>query len=171
MLAPEVARRLYEAFKRKDGDAMAALYDENATFWDPAFGDLAGGEVGGMWRMLTSRSSDLEISFVLQEEDDAQAVVRWTARYTFSATGRKVENRVVSRLRVRDGRVVAQRDEFDFYGWARQALGPIGLAIGWSGFFQRAFQRKARAALRAYLAGERAPAPVVDQQGGWPGRQ
>lgn len=153
MSARGVAEKLYLAFQSRDGDAMAALYDEGATFWDPAFGDLAGAEVGGMWKMLTSRSTDLELSFETEEAGDEEAVVRWTARYTFSATGRKVENRVESRLRVRGERIVSQRDEFDFHRWAKQAFGLLGILVGWSGLFQRGFQRKARGALRAYLAG------------------
>ncbi len=152
MSARDVAEQLYLAFQRHDGDAMAALYAAGATFWDPAFGDLAGPEVGGMWKMLTARSTDLELHFEIAEAGDERVVVRWTARYTFSATGRKVENRVESRLRVQDGRIVSQRDEFDFHRWAKQAFGLVGILIGWSSLFQRGFQRKARGALRAYLA-------------------
>ena len=55
----------------------------------------------------------------------------WVATYTYSATGRPVENRIDATFEFRDGRIVRHRDRFDLYRWARQALGPKGLLLGW----------------------------------------
>ncbi|MBF3199877.1 nuclear transport factor 2 family protein, partial [Pseudomonas aeruginosa] len=49
----ELIERFYQAFQRLDGEAMAACYAPQATFHDPAFGELRGREVGDMWRLLT----------------------------------------------------------------------------------------------------------------------
>ena len=31
-----------------------------------------------------------------------------------------------------DGLIADHRDAFDLYAWARQALGPVGVLLGWS---------------------------------------
>jgi hypothetical protein len=51
---------LYEALGRRDGDGAAACYADGASFEDPSFGRLEDGAVKEMWRMLCSRSDDLE---------------------------------------------------------------------------------------------------------------
>ena len=150
MTTREVAERLYDRFKAKDGDGMAALYAADARFSDPVFPDLDGAGAGDMWRMLASRAQDLELSIDGVESDGEVARVRWTARYTFSATGRHVTNRVSSTIRVRDGKIVEQRDAFDFRRWARQAFGLAGLVLGGRGFFQRKVQQKAAGNLAAF---------------------
>ena len=64
MTNTELIERLYEGLRRLDGDAMAACYTADARFEDPAFGVLTGDQVGGMWRMLTSRSHGIEVELV-----------------------------------------------------------------------------------------------------------
>ena len=95
-----VATRFYERFQARDGDGMAALYSDDATFSDPAFPDLRGAEVGRMWKMLTRRGRDLELTFEPPVAEGPWQRVAWTAKYTFSATGKHVTNHVVGRLRV-----------------------------------------------------------------------
>ena len=54
--------RFYAAFQKRDGAAMAACYHANARFRDPVF-ELEGARVGAMWKMLTSRGTDLRVEF------------------------------------------------------------------------------------------------------------
>src|SRR4029079_11562928 len=54
-----VVNRLYESFSRRDGEAMAACYTDDAHFADPVFARLTDDEVGAMWRMLTGRANAL----------------------------------------------------------------------------------------------------------------
>ena len=150
MTTREVAERLYACFQAKDGDGMAALYARDARFSDPVFPNLDGAAAGDMWRMLASRAQDFALTIDGVEHEGEVARVRWTARYTFSATGRKVVNRVSSTIRVRDGKIVEQRDAFDFRKWARQAFGLAGLFLGGRGFFQRKVQAKAAENLAAF---------------------
>jgi ketosteroid isomerase-like protein len=118
--------RLYAAFGQCNGAAMTACYAPDAHFSDPAFGDLEGGEVGAMWRMLTGRATDLEIELHEHEAGEDTGSAHWIARYTFS-TGRPVVNDVQARFRFApDGRIADHVDEFDFRTWAKQALGPSG---------------------------------------------
>lgn len=131
-MSQSIASQFYDAFSRRDGEAMAALYTPETVFSDPVFPHLHGEQSKNMWRMLCSTSKDLRISYEVVSENDLKAVVKWDAFYTFSKTGRSVHNRVIANLTLRNGRIVAHRDDFSFWRWSRQALGPAGLFLGWS---------------------------------------
>lgn len=145
-------RRFYDAFAARDGDAMAACYADDVHFSDPAFPDLRGEEARDMWRMLTGRAADLRVEYRVERADERGGAVHWEAWYTFSQTGRKVHNVIDATLEVRDGRIVRHTDRFDFHRWSKQALGPAGLLLGWSGFLQRKVQAKAAAGLAQFRA-------------------
>ena len=81
-------------------------------------------------------------------EDGATA--RWTARYTFSRTGRPVVNRVRALFAFRDGRIVRHYDHFSFWRWASQALGPAGKALGWFAPLKWKVRRDAAAGLERF---------------------
>jgi ketosteroid isomerase-like protein len=146
----DVIRALYDALDRHDGEAMAALYAPDARFEDPAFGELTGSEPGDMWRMLTARAEDLEVELVEAEAEGERGRARWIARYTFAATGRSVVNDVRSRFRFAGGRIAEQVDSFSFWRWARQALGPLGLALGWAPPLRAKVRGRARADLERF---------------------
>jgi ketosteroid isomerase-like protein len=147
----ELIRRLYAAFADEDGEAMAACYAPDARFSDPVFTDLRGEEPGAMWRMLTGRSKDLEVKLSEYEATDGRGSAHWLADYTFS-TGRGVHNDVRAAFRFENGLITEHRDSFSFYAWARQALGPLGLALGWTPILRRKVQSQARAGLDEFLA-------------------
>src|SRR3954469_2488261 len=145
-------RRLYDALDARDGEAMAACYAADARFTDPVVGDLAGREGGAMWRMLCERSDDLSVDLAEHGTDGDRGWARWIATYTFTQTGRPVTNDVRASMRFRDGLIAEHRDEFDFYRWSRQALGPPGLLLGWTPIVRGAVRRRAREGLDEFLA-------------------
>jgi SnoaL-like domain len=136
---------------------MAACYHADIRFSDPVFVALKGQQAGDMWRMLTSRGSDLsvEVSNIAAEGQTGSA--HWDARYTFSATGRKVLNRIDANFRFADGLIIEHIDRFNLWRWAAQALGPVGLLLGWSPPVQGKIRAQANEALRKFSA-ERRPA-------------
>jgi uncharacterized protein len=144
--------RFYAAFDARDGNAMAACYASDARFSDPVFPNLTGVEPGEMWRMLTQRASDLKVELVERAADDASGSAHWLARYTFTQTGRPVENDVRAQFRFEGGRIVEHEDSFDFHRWARQALGLPGLLLGWTPMLRRAVRRRARKGLDDFMA-------------------
>jgi len=150
----ELIRRFYAAFAALDGDAMAELYAPDALFSDPVFVDLRGEEPGAMWRMLTGRADDLKVELLEHEADGDRGSARWIAHYTFTQTGRPVENHVRASFRFADGLIAEHRDEFDFHRWSRQALGAPGLLLGWTPLLRAAVRRRARAGLDEFMAGE-----------------
>jgi uncharacterized protein len=141
---------LYAALDRADGAAMSACYAPDARFSDPAFGELRGEELGRMWRMLTSRSTDLAVELVEHEADADTGTARWIARYTFTSTGRPVVNDVRARFRFADGLIAEHDDRFSFFRWSRQALGPPGLLLGWTPLLVAVVRRRARADLAGF---------------------
>jgi ketosteroid isomerase-like protein len=146
--------RFYGAFAERDGAAMAACYAPDVTFSDPVFPELRGSDAGAMWRMLTGRATDLRVELLEHEADDERGSARWRAHYTFTQTGRPVVNDVRASFRFGSDLIVEHRDQFDFHRWARQALGPSGLLLGWTPLLRNAVRRRARAGLEEFKAGE-----------------
>ena len=146
----ELIQRFSAAFARHDGDEMAGCYAPGARFSDPVFTDLRDEEPGAMWRMLTGRADDLEVKLAEHEAGDERGSAHWLADYTFS-TGRKVHNDIRAEFRFEHGLIAEHRDSFSFYTWARQALGPAGLALGWTPMVRGRVKREARARLDEFL--------------------
>jgi uncharacterized protein len=139
--------RFYAAFAECDGAAMAACYAPGAHFSDPVFPDLNGDEPGAMWRMLTSQATDLRVELLEHTADSAT----WRAHYTFSQTGRPVVNDVQARFRFDGAGLIADhRDEFSFHRWARQALGPPGLLLGWTPLLRNKVRSRAAKSLERF---------------------
>lgn len=144
-------RQFYQAFAARNADGMAACYHERVFFSDPAFRALRGQAASDMWRMLLSRAGDdfrVELNEVHADDDGGRAT--WTAYYTFSQTGRRVVNRIQSQFAFADGLIVREFDSFNFWRWARQALGPAGLLLGWTPMLKWAVRRKAMRQLERF---------------------
>lgn len=139
--------RFYAAFDDGDGDTMAACYAPDVRFSDPVFPDLRGDRAGAMWRMLTKGPGKVEVELLEHHADDKRGDAHWRAHYTFSETGRPVVNDIRASFRFSDGLIVEHHDTFDFYAWARQALGPVGLLLGWTPIVRSAVRRRAAAML------------------------
>lgn len=150
--AAAIVTRFYEAFQRRDGAAMGALYGDQARFSDPVFVGLDAAEVRAMWRMLTERGKDLEVTFRDVVTEGATTRAHWEATYTFSVTGRRVHNVIDATFEIRDGKIASHEDRFDLRRWMGMALGAPGLLFGWFPPMQGALRKKARAGLADYMA-------------------
>ena len=143
--------RFYTSFAARDAAGMRACYHPEIVFSDPVFTELRGPEAGAMWAMLLERGKDLRVTHSGVQADDARGRAHWDAHYTFGQTGRKVHNRIDAEFEFRDGLIVRHVDRFPFWTWARQALGPLGVALGWSPPLLRKVQQGARAGLDKYM--------------------
>lgn len=147
-----VLEQFYSSFKKGDAMNMSACYHNSVTFTDPAFGTLSGKEVGAMWSMLLSRKgSGLQIDYfdIASADDSGQA--RWIATYKYGPRKRPVLNKVHSRFKFRDGKIIEQVDDFNLWTWSRQALGPAGFLLGWTPFLRNKVREMARKALTKYM--------------------
>jgi ketosteroid isomerase-like protein len=157
----ELIERFYAALGARDGAAMAVCYTPEASFEDPAFGKLDADDAGAMWRMLTSRADDLTVDVSEITADARAGSAHWIARYTFTQTGRPVVNDIRASFRFADGLIAEHHDRFDWWRWARQALGPTGRLLGWNPLFQNAARNRARATLAEFRGREAATSTAV----------
>ena len=146
--------RLYAALSQRDGAAMAECYHPEATFSDPVFVDLRGDQVGAMWRMLCAQGKDLEVTWSQVSSDGATGGAYWEATYSFGPDRRTVRNRITATFTFEDGLIRTHRDEFDLWRWARMAIGPVGVMLGWSSIVQDRVRMQAEAGLRRWMEEE-----------------
>lgn len=141
--------RFYAALQRRDAATMAVCYHRRAVFRDPVF-ELDGERVGQMWKMLCARGADLRVEFSDVFADANRGSAEWQAWYTFKSTGRPVHNVIHAHFRFVEGLIVEHIDTFNFWRWARQALGPAGLLLGWTPLVRAKVQREASKALERF---------------------
>ena len=131
---------------------MQECYADNATFSDEVFVSLNSAQVKTMWEMLISRGKDLQICFQNVSADEKSGSAEWIANYTFSQTGRKVENRIKANFEFENGKIVKHFDSFDFYKWSSQALGLKGTLLGWTSFLKGKVQETAMKSLADFMS-------------------
>jgi len=144
--------RFYAALGRRDADAMIACYAPDVTFSDPVFPSLDAAGAAAMWRMLCARGRDLAVEVSSIGADATSGHAHWDATYTYSATGRRVINRIDAQFAFRDGLICRHQDRFDLHRWLRQALGWKGAMLGWLPAVQRKVQAQAATALAQWRA-------------------
>jgi ketosteroid isomerase-like protein len=154
--------RFYDRFQERDAAGMVACYHPDVVFSDPAFGELRGAKAGAMWTMLCARATDLHVRVSGVEADAERGKAHWDAHYTFGQTGRKVHNSIDARFLFRDGLIIRHEDQFSFWRWARQALGPMGLLLGWAPPVRATVRSKALGSLEADIRKRGGP-PAPDE--------
>lgn len=151
----QIIHAFYQAFQKRDHAGMAACYHPEVRFSDPVFTHLEGWRAAAMWRMLCERGKDLEVTYSDATAGEGEGHARWEARYTFSASGLPVHNRVQARFEFLDGKIKQHTDDFDLRAWMGMALGLKGKLLGWAPPFQAALRTKAAQGLQEYIARHR----------------
>jgi ketosteroid isomerase-like protein len=143
--------KFYTAFANADAKTMAECYHPKVHFIDPAFGLLKEEQVSKMWEMLLIKSKgNLKIEFSNVKADEFTGSANWVATYNFSKTNRNVVNRIAAEFSFQDGLIIKHTDSFDVWKWSKQAFGPTGYLLGWTGFFQKKVQQQALSSLRKF---------------------
>lgn len=150
----ETIEQFYTAFAAKDPDAMVACYHKDIHFEDPAFGVLKGEKAGQMWHMLcnSQKGKEFHVTFSNVTYQEEKGTARWEAQYEFSATGRKVHNKIKTSFEFKDDKIIKHIDSFSLRTWASQAMGFKGFLIGGTRFFKNKLQEKTKHALEKYMA-------------------
>ena len=150
--------KLYSAFALLDADTMATCYAADAAFDDEAFSLRGREQVVGMWRMLCETTKakapgDWKVIYSGVEANDKTGKAHWEADYRFSATNRLVHNSIDGVFEFNDqGLITRHHDSFNFWSWARQALGAPGLLLGWTPFLRQKVRTTAAANLQKFMA-------------------
>ncbi|MCU0433440.1 MAG: nuclear transport factor 2 family protein [Bacteroidia bacterium] len=147
----ETASRFYTAFASRNAAEMRNCYHKEVIFNDPVFSGLDYEKVCAMWEMLISRGKDMTLSFEILSSDEEKVIVKWIAIYSFSKTGRKVENHITATLQFRGGLIYRHTDDFDFARWSRMALGLPGILFGRFGFLKKKISATAMQQLEKYM--------------------
>lgn len=149
----ELIEKFYTAFQNGDEQGMTDCYHENIVFQDLAFGRLEGNKAKKMWEMLLSRKVETtKISFQNIQTTDNSGSADWRAEYLFGKKKRKVINTIHAEFKFQDGKIIEHIDSFNLWRWSRQALGPIGLLLGWSAFLRNKVQKSTNAQLASFIA-------------------
>jgi ketosteroid isomerase-like protein len=148
----QLVERFYAAFQKLDYTTIQDCYADEVIFQDPAFGVLRGDAVKDMWEMLCKNAKNFSLVFSdIEKQDEEYITCKWTANYTFSATGRRVKNVIRAYIRVQNGKITEHTDYFSFWKWSRQALGLSGWLLGWSSFYQSQVRSRALETLTKFM--------------------
>jgi len=152
MTNEELITKFYSAFAQGDYQTMNSCYHKEIVFKDPAFGKLSGDKAGKMWEMLLSSSkSTPKISFSNVKATNETGSANWIAEYNYGPKKRKVVNHISAQFRFEDGKIIEHTDEFNLWTWSKQALGPIGFVLGWSGFIKNKVNKIANGRLEEFI--------------------
>ena len=69
----------------------------------------------------------------------------------FSVTGKKVVNHIKANFEFENGKIIKHNDHFNFYTWAKQALGFTGVLLGWTPFLKNKIRSTAANNLKALM--------------------
>ncbi|MFG1706704.1 nuclear transport factor 2 family protein [Nonomuraea sp. M3C6] len=135
----------YDALGQTDFATMERCYHSEVSFGDPIFQEVEGRDrVMRMWRLQLGVRNGLKSEYRDVTADDFSGTAHWTARYTFSSTGREVVNEIGALFRFEDDLIVRHHDEFDFRRWSKMALGrPHGLLFGWTPMWRKSIRDRA----------------------------
>ena len=147
----KLIHHFYNSLSQKDFRGMQECYSNEASFSDEVFLNLNSAQVKAMWKMLVLRGKDLQIRFQNVSADESQGSAEWIANYTFSQTGKKVENHITANFTFENGKIVKHIDKFDFYKWSSQALGLTGILLGWTSLLKNKVQKTAMKSLTDFM--------------------
>ncbi|MGB7922662.1 MAG: nuclear transport factor 2 family protein [Pyrinomonadaceae bacterium] len=139
----ELIETFYTSFQKLDAEGMARCCHPAIRFSDPVFPVLSGSEVVDMWRMLCAQAKKFELTFAQVQANDRTGKAHWEAHYDFSATGRRVHNKIDAEFEFQDGKIIKHTDTFNFWKWSWMALGPVGLLLGWTPLLHKKVQKQA----------------------------
>jgi ketosteroid isomerase-like protein len=149
----QLIEKFYSSFAARDPIGMIECYHPDVSFQDEVF-TLRGKAVGAMWHMLIEpekKDKDTVLTYSDIQADETTGRAHWEARYTFSATGRKVHNILDATFRFQEGKIIEHRDRFDFWRWSRMALGPMGILLGWSPMVRNKVRATANERLERFI--------------------
>lgn len=128
---------------------MQDSFADSMLFSDPVFPRLNAKEAAAMWRMFVEKGKDLHIDLYDVKCSENTVDAFWLAKYSFGEY--EVENHIHSHFVVKEGKILRQIDDFDFYAWAKQAFGWKGYVFGWTQTMQSKVQENALRSLKKFI--------------------
>ncbi len=130
MLNEEVIKTFLTSYQNHDFFRMHECLDENVTFSDFAF-DIQGKEVRAMWHWFCvpylEHKEPIEVPElqIVQSEDEV-VLAKYRVKYLYGEKQRPVDYFVNTCFRLRDGKIIDQKDKFSSiseFEFAEKAFG------------------------------------------------
>lgn len=169
-LTSQTLHRFFTALAVRDTQGMLNCYAHGVQFEDPVFKLSGEREIMGMWALLfghegssgehkgkgqRDESNVWTVVFDTVKTRHNHGSVRWEATFRYAPTGRVVHNGVYSQFHFdEDGLILSQRDNFDFWRWARQAYGLVGMMMGWTPLMWDHAREQAEVSLQEVLTAQ-----------------
>ncbi|KAH8923203.1 hypothetical protein BT69DRAFT_1262631 [Atractiella rhizophila] len=137
-----------------DWEGMSSCLSPTYTFSDPAFPDLDERMSKGMWCMFLENR---ETNKMVVKCGPATKTGENTWEYDYSVdyvlNSRPILNHMHATLTLSPSTnlITKQVDHFDFYAWARQALGVSGYLLGWTEMVKGQVRTRAKGRLEGFL--------------------
>ncbi len=148
----QIITQFYTAFQRLDATSMNSCYSDDIVFFDPMFGLLQSEQARAMWQMLCNNAQNFSLSFgPITALDDEYYICDVVVSYTFTSTGRFVENKLRANMRLINGKIAEHSDAYSLHQWSKQAFGNWGNLLGWNSFFQNKIKAKAKRSLLRFM--------------------
>ena len=148
----DTIKKFYTSFANGDAKGMIECYHENVVFQDPVFGTLKGLRAHKMWEMLLSNkkaSAKISYSGIKSTNENGQA--KWIAEYLYGEKKRPVINKVSAAFKFKDGKIIEHIDTFDLWKWTRQAMGIVGVLMGWTPMIKSKIQKTVHTRLDKFI--------------------
>ncbi len=176
-LTSQTLYRYFTALVARDTQGMQNCYAHGVRFEDPIFNLNGDREIMAMWALLfgpgrlpTDRTNKGQggltntwaVDFHTVKTLQNHGSVRWEVTFRYAPTGRIVHNSVYSQFHFDDdGLILSQRDNFDFWRWARQAHGFLGMMLGWTPLMWDHAREQAEVSLQEVLTEQAALAAAT----------
>ena len=148
-----LVKSFYKAFSEKNPKEMITYYHENMVYENPIITRLEGRMAGNYWGMLIEREGEhLKVSASNIRADGDKVIADSKASYLWGDARRQVNNVGYAVFQFKDGKIIHQKDHYDFWKWSRMALGFPGYILGWSSFLNGKVRDTAFKMLKEYDA-------------------
>ena len=146
----ELVKQFYHALDKGDYKSVIDLYHAKAIYRDELF-DLQGLEIHALWYRATRPEMNFSAKLESIREEGDVIKTDWEIGYTLDVIKRRIKLKEIGTFKFEDDKIIEHTDEYDFWSWCTQVLGPIGRVFGWSNWLKSRARYQARKSVLAHL--------------------
>lgn len=151
MKPEEVVKSFFQGLKTKNYKSVQSLYGFNSFYSDEVFPSLAGSEIGKMWEMRFSLSKDFNLDYKILKSSSKNVEVKWDIKYKPKDFNKYVENSIRTTFEIQEGKIITQKDRFNFPKWVKNTRGTWAYLFCFLGITRKKIQERAEFTLNAFI--------------------
>lgn len=132
-----IGKQFFHDIKHNNFGEAFALFDSELIFNNPIVKDLTLLETINLWKYILYKGRHVSVEYEFISSNDKQVKMHWFLHYESNFTHRKLTNDIVTVFHIKNGKIYAQEDDFDFYEWAKQTYRFGGRLIAKVPFLKR----------------------------------